>query len=233
MVTDRQLERLLRFDGLDTAERVTGKDYKSDEQTSFLGMALSMSNGEAKRTTLAELGDTTGFDTMERYVSVIEGAGYQRVLDEPFVDAYGVAQTYFIYAHPDGLLLAFDSYGESLNGGKVYYNWIPADRTIGRLTSSGAYQSTNPDKTVMEAAADELVWAGDHDCREALLFNMRRLRENGALLTRWVHRPFLWLKHHGEGRDYKEANAACIAALPEWVRDMVGADAAISKLGEA
>ena len=73
----------------------------------------------------------------------------------------------------------------------------------------------------------ENVWIGDHDGREALLFNLDRLRKHGDFLAPWIEQPFLWLLHYTDsktdGYDYKAIARERIAMLPPWVQEMIGA----------
>lgn len=69
------------------------------------------------------------------------------------------------------------------------------------------------------------IWSGDHDCREALKFNINRLAENGTFLKKWKEQPFLWLLHYGDTNnkdyDYKAINDSRIKMLPEDVQQMI------------
>ena len=59
----------------------------------------------------------------------------------------------------------------------------------GEFTSSGSFK--HPDGFVTSDVRDaaynnnELIWVGYHDCREALRFHIRRLREDGTFLNPW------------------------------------------------
>jgi hypothetical protein len=224
-VPDEQLDKLLAFDPLAAAEKVTGVDhYSESDETMGLGVLLAQGHNRAKDRALLERGDTTFSSSLARYVAVIEGAGFERVLELPFAgQSLGETrdETLNIFAHRDGLLLKFDTYGgTSVNGGKVWYNWRPSDPENPRrfdVTSSGHMRRDG-------------VWVGDHDCREALLYNLGRMRSLGDFVNPWAERPFLWLLHYmdtkGEdGYDYGAINAERIAMLPEWVRLMLGEEA--------
>lgn len=49
---------ILRYDALDTAERLTGKSYKEDEDTMGLGFLMHISHGERKAAALKATDDT-------------------------------------------------------------------------------------------------------------------------------------------------------------------------------
>jgi hypothetical protein len=208
------LGSMLSFDALNAVEVITGKDYKADDDTTWLGIALMHEDSRNKEAALLARGDTTFMNDTSRYLTVIEGAGFERCLEQTFVGGEG-EERFFIYARRDGLLLSFDTFGaKHINGAKVYYNWRPSDGVERhRLTSSGGF------------AADRKTWIGDHDAREALLYKMDRLAAFGELVCPWIERPFLWLLHYMDtkspGYNHRAINEARIALLPQWVRDMI------------
>ncbi len=217
------LGKLLRFDPLAEAERLTGTsihDPAPDGQmnaATALGFVVMQSHAAAKEAALRARGDTLFSNELGRYLGIIEAAGFEQVLSVPFQHYPDHGDRYFIYARRDGLLLAFDTFGgeKTVNGGKVYYSWRPSEAARENpwaYTSSGGYRGD--------------VWQGDHDCREALIYNLDRLAANGEFVCPWVERPFLWLLNYAEpkveGYDYHAINRERIAALPPWVREFIG-----------
>jgi hypothetical protein len=69
------------------------------------------------------------------------------------------------------------------------------------------------------------IWAGDHDCREALRFKIEGMKNNGTFLKTWKEQPFLWLLHHQDTEDknydYKKINQERIALLPVEVQECI------------
>ncbi len=171
------LDKILEFDAIDAAEKMG--------LSAGACLLLSMSHNLQKGQVLEGLGDTHFAMSLDKYIEVIESAGF--VLAKRFEFE---RDDYYIY-WKDGLLLAFDSYGrKSVNGGNIYYNWrrnddVSLTETF-RLMSSGCWSE------------DRKVWVGDHDCREALLFNMNRLVLRGKFLPKWQYKPSLWLIHYEE-----------------------------------
>jgi len=219
-----ELDRLLKFDPLDTAERMLGRD---NPDSLNLGMAMHINHVQRKREALEALGDTTFSNKVDRYQEILALMGFELALELPFVaKGYGNGdpdreERYFIYAHRDGLLLCFDTYcGNMVNGATVYYNWIPHSTTDRwGYTSSGRF----------EGYVDHLnpgVWCGDHDAREALRHKIQGLRSAGSLLPKWQYRPRLWLLHHQDtkepGYDHKSITESRILLCPQWVQDMIG-----------
>lgn len=214
MSDDEKLASLLKRDPFDIAEKVTGKFYKNDEATQGLGLLMTQSLAKEKHDTLKARGDTVFRNTIKEYVQIIEAYGFEQVLVVPFTSNYAENEALFVYAHKSkGLLLVFDTYhGETVNGGRVYYNWVPneGEKMYNLVSSGGSYND---------------VWAGNHDCREALIFNLTNLDKHGKLLSRWTHRPFLWLLHYMDTRNkdynYEKINAERIGMLPDWVQTMI------------
>lgn len=228
---DFMLRNLLDFDPLGQAEEITGSSYKDDEETTALGFALLQSRRKMVDAALLERGDTLFHNDLERYQFIIEDAGFEQVYSESFqARRGGHEEQYFIYWHPDGLLLAFDTYGGNrVNGANVHYNWRPQPNN-----DYWPRASSSPHCEDWDDPESPRTYAQSLDAREALLFNLTQLRENGEFLNPWLYEPMLWfLHHHGDpetigrygdpgysqARDDAQANR--IARLPEHVRTAI------------
>lgn len=225
------LREMLTFDPLAEAERITGQSYKDNEgmnAATGLGMALMWEHAAQKNAVLTARGDTTFSNKLERYQAIIEANGFEHVLRVPF-QHYDTPDALMVYARRDGLLLAFDTFSDesTVNGGHLYYNWRPspqcaADHEYWGITSPGGWKRADGrDGPITE----DDVWRGNHDCREALIYNIDRLTANGEFVSPWIERPFIWLLHYGDTKqdyDYDAINAERIAMLPSWVREMIG-----------
>jgi len=75
--------------------------------------------------------------------------------------------------------------------------------------------------TYIEANQLISIWSGDHDCREAIKFNISQLKENGTFVKNWIKPPFLWLLHYMdtkvEGYDHEAITMERLKKLPEHV----------------
>jgi len=205
-----ELNELLNFDSIAEAERLAGTSYKESDAVTWLGLGLMQEKNKRLNAILSERKDSLFSNTLTYYEMVIAEEGFVKVLELPIV---GTEDTFFIYWHPDGILLKFDSYnGRSVNGGNFYYNWKPNENADWSVLSSHS------------GRVDGII-AGDHDCREAIRYHIQRLREEGTFLNPWVKRPFLWLLHYmdtkTEGYDYKSITAERIAMLPEYVQSAI------------
>jgi hypothetical protein len=226
-MNDETLKEILDFDPLAAAEKLTGKSYKTSEPTMALGFLAHLSHGERKKAALAEQDDTQFSNTVENYTRIIREEGFEKVLDIPFAGRFvewrdPPQESYQIWFHPDGLLLAFDTYRtDHINGAKFYFNVRFDDPNLRwslRCSSSCA-------------KSDISVLVGDFDAREAVRFHIRQLRTAGQLLNPWAEQPFLWLLHHmdteDKNYDYKTINAERIAMLPEHVRTAIGVEVTV------
>lgn len=211
------LDTLLRADPLAEAEEITGISYKEDDATIALGLVLNMDISERKKKALEARGDTLFSNDLERYISIIENYGFERVLEIPFEGksyCTGPApkEQFFVYWHPEGLLLAFDTHQTTkVNGATVRYNWKPDGELDWKLISSGSFHGD--------------YWVGDHDAREALIHHMDALKAEGKFLNPWRKAPFMWLLHYMdskvEGYDYESINKERIAMLPKKIQEAI------------
>ncbi len=221
MSDEYDIDSLLRFDPLDTAEKLVGTD--DQDTVSMVGLALAIRHNATKEKVLTARGDTSFSCSVDRYLSVVNGLGFERVLldhfNRPSHDDAGREVTEFlaIYARPDGLLLRIDTYGDLINSANIYFNvsYIPEDRSKLPLCSGHT-------KIVSSSSH---VWVGHQDVREALRHKIESFEKVGSFTNPWVERPFLWLLNYQDTKvlncDYEEINADRISRMPEWVRNMI------------
>jgi hypothetical protein len=198
---------LLRFDPLAQAERITGNEYKTDDETAHLGMGIALLHNQRKNAALAASDDSHYGITFDGMVALMGRLGFDVVLTRTFAGR-DAAETSLVLWHPDGILGTLESYhGDHLNTAKVYYNVRPHDEFLPwSVTSSGQHRLG--------------VWAGDHDAREGIRYNLDALREHGDFLSPWVARPWLWFLNYTDtdgDYDHKAINESVIAQLPEHV----------------
>jgi hypothetical protein len=223
---DQILKDELRRDPIADAEKEMGLSYKDPnggDAVAWEGMSKMWASSARKTEILKGRRDTLFSSPLDYYQEVIEENGFEKVLEIPF-HSWDKDESFFVYWHPDGLLLCFDTFGsDKVNGGKVYYNWETTNRERDwRITSS-----YSPVECSDEGEDYYFCLAGDHDCREALIHNINQLRENGNFLKIWRKKPFLWFLHHGDKDEngkvdhYEDVNAERIAMLPQHVQDAI------------
>lgn len=206
---------LLQKDPVAMAEELLGRDNVAVPGMSLL---LVQQLSRQKEDVLSVLGDTHFKMAYAECVRLLERAEFEKVYTETHGD---LADVFEIWWHSDGLLLTSESYNQQwLNSCQVYYNWRTADRCRGyEFTTSGGWYPVT-------ASSDELIWSGYYDGREGLLTHLKRLRENGQLLSTWVRQPFTWLLNYTENRtkgdQYKAVNRLKYEAFPEHMKQAIG-----------
>lgn len=227
---DGRIGELLAYDAIAVGEDMAESMGLGADAGTALGFALFQDANARKEQALREVDDTVFSNDLERYRRIIEAEGFTEALRVPFTvqrdysDGVETRQeTLFIFFHDrDGILLVFDTYnGVGVNGGHFYYNWVPnrvwqEELLWTHVVSSGGWH-------------DERLWGGYHDCREALRFNLRRLRQHGSFLPSWQVQPFLWLLHygdhpHGKEYDYDTIMQERLFLLPEYVQQRIAGE---------
>ena len=230
------LQKSLKYDPLAEAERTTGCSYKEDgvigNMVTGIGMELMWKNGAVKNKLLKERKDTLFSNTLEYYLEVIESNGFEWCLEIPFESCWGGEDRFYIFWHPDGILLSFDTFNRntSINGGKIYYNWTSNSK---KAWSSGCLSSHSGSFKCKLDGKEVSAVSGSHDAREALIYNIDRLREEGTLLNPWKQQGFLWLLHYMDHKDingnskdydYKAITKERISLLPKHVQEAIKGD---------
>lgn len=213
-MTDENLDAILSFDAINTAEKLLGKDAPYNDVTA-LGMVFMLGASRRKDAILKERKDSYYGMTVDDYIDLLISMGLEKVFELSFYgDGQGTEEKFYVFASKrEGLICKFDTYQTlHVNSSSIYYNWVPNGDDCWGVTSSGSMRDG--------------VWSGDHDGREAIAYKMQRLREHGIFQPRWSRAPFLWFLHYGdtkvENYDYKSINAERMAAMPGWVQEIIG-----------
>ena len=232
--TDRDgalLSRLNR-DPLAEAEEIFGVDHysKFDKGQQAASLFMAMNLNEKKAIALKAADDTGLSNDLDRYLRIVGEEGFSLAYKEPFT-CDGKDEFLYVFWHPEGILLRFDTYGgDRVNSGNFYYNWKPKNpekwRPCHSVLSSGGWRSKDKDLPLAD-----WVWAGFHDCREALRLHLRELRRCGTFVCPWQYDPMLNIWHYGDTHGQRcdreqfdrlmDSTARRIAALPQHVRDAI------------
>jgi len=123
---------LLDFDPLNRAEEITAKSYKDDETTSSLGFLFHVKHNQIKRQKLREANDSYFGQEAKFFIDLLVDLGFTQLLNERFKDNDSDhSDTFYIFYHPDNLLIKFDTYYDNtVNGGTCYLNWTPNDYDV-------------------------------------------------------------------------------------------------------
>jgi len=225
MSADDNLAEMLAFDPLAVAERVMGTSSKEDDSVAFFGLALSGMNSDRKEAALRARDDTLFVDDVDRYLRIVGEEGFEPLLADPFTGRYG-PETFHVLWHPDGMLLKFDTFQTArVNSATVHYNVRPknVDDVHWNLLSSSF-----PIDYRHDVPGSGLTRAGYHDAREALRFNLCRLREHWTLLNPWVEAPWgatrllSYADRGGSEGECEATSAERLSRLPEAVRVAMG-----------
>jgi hypothetical protein len=66
------------------------------------------------------------------------------------------------------------------------------------------------------------IWSGDHDCREAIKFNINQLNENGEFPKKWQKAPYIYLHHYGDDGYDESITQERLAKLPKHIVERMG-----------
>ena len=230
-----QILKVLSYDSLHEAERLTGKSYKEDAATVGLGMALAVSGNRRKKELLEFARDT--------YWGITPGAALKRLVEEGFVihasdefsgtadhHAGQIDRWYILYDKRRGLLVWMETYGSkvepqsAINSIALYFNWKRANKEIDfpPHCSWAYYGPQGEDAMDPNIPSDQLVLVGSYDGREGLFNLIDWLEANGTFVTPWAKSPFLWFLTYADpevkGYDHEAITAARLALLPAGIR---------------
>ena len=88
---DQDISKALKYDPLSEAERVTGADYKTSEDTMKMGMALNFIHGRHKNALLENSDDTTLSTETGRYIRIAQEIGFKEISCEDFKERHNLA----------------------------------------------------------------------------------------------------------------------------------------------
>lgn len=161
--------------------------------------------------------DTTQGMSVSDYIEIIEDAGFEKVYETTFRSTnFSHEDKFFVYARQDGLLLAFDTFRDQMNGrAALFYQLRLSDPETNLPHSAGSL-------------VDDDTWCGSIQARDELLASIDMLKQEGELLCEWEHAMYLSLMHSEDlrsNRSLTEINSLRIAAMPDWVQSMLGPNA--------
>jgi len=155
------------------------------------------------------------------FIETVKRIGFEQALKVDFKGEENRDEALYVFWNAkQGILLCFDTWGDHVNGGSFYYNWIPKDRQVAyKYTHSGGFEKHN----------DGMVWIGRHDCRENLEENIKNLDRNGKFVVPWIKQPFLWLLHYKDeernsnihDHEYESVNKRRIAMFSKEIQDAI------------
>lgn len=187
-------EKILKFDGLYEAEKLTGKSYKKDDDTMMTGFAMTHINNQIKMEMLKNENDSyRGIET-ESYVGIIENYGFELMLKDRKTNREDYQYVYYHKEH--GFLLVFDSFGGELNGGKCFYQYLYKHGDNLHVSSGGPENDkkgllifNKNMKVVKDPDFPKNIkynlYIGDHYCIEALIHNLNKVKNGKIMCKHW------------------------------------------------
>lgn len=149
----KDILELQKLDTLSLAEKITGNDYKKDEETTLLGLLLHIQKGDKMREMLSKAEDTQFSNRVSDYLRIVCNYGFEIILKEPFMNGKTEEHLYALFHKELGILICFDSHTweegavPNVNGGNMYYNWSPNSLNVrSDLRSSGHYHFATKDE---------------------------------------------------------------------------------------
>ena len=196
---DNELRTLIRKDPLHEAEQITGKSYKDDDDTSKLGLALHMMNGETKRKAMQDTRDVYYGMPMDEFDSVVTSLGFERVYSEIFVGERDPRQqVMLVWFHPEGGLIQSDTYGhydgkDTINGWSFNYVFQADTEHMPDVQHSRA---------ALDYTEGEInTFAGSTGNGDGLRLDWKALHADGVkLVNPWPEKAFGYfgMTHHGD-----------------------------------
>ena len=223
---DARVRDTLRFDPLQEAEDLTGKSYKESKETESLGFALNLFANAEKKLMLKSRKDSYFGIPLNEYEAIVREIGFELVYEEMFPnDSSWGFDKFKIWFHPVGILLKYDTYGPNdLNGGQFYYN-VEIKKSQRKTFFNARVTSSGGMSKIRTHHITRYMWSGNHDCREAIRFNIEQLMKHAKFMNPWREVPFLWLLNYRdtkeEGYDYRTLSNDRWKKLPDNVRQCV------------
>jgi hypothetical protein len=242
MSNDKFVDKMIHFDPLYQAEKLTGESYKESEGTQALGFAIMRQTSQFKKNMLAGMGDSYYSMPYKDYIRILKRLGFKVVLKYKFTRDKGEESEHqdveTILFHPEGVLVSVDSYTglseKTVNGADMYFNWQPNTDDVGILAmcrSSGHWKFPKEHEDDWDWFDPlQCVWIGHTDIREAVVHKFNLLKKHGTLIRPWVAKQHLWLVdgeqtkmvQEGDGKySYDQFTEETKAKLPKKVRDVI------------
>lgn len=215
----KNIDDVLNFDALDTADKMTGESYKDNKDTARLGFAMFMENNKRKENMLQEMNDTYFNMSYAELLDMLESRGFERIFEEEFEGG----NIHCIHWR-DGILLNSTSYRwsdekVSVNDIKAYFNYEVEDTSVPfSMPLSGCFDRDQYDR-------GNYVFVGNMDAREGFFYRLEEMEKKGTFRKIWTSRPVVMdLMNFAEAKGGNNEWDYRVADLPESVRDAIGTD---------
>lgn len=128
--SDHDIQNALKFDGIDEAEKTTGKSYKDDKQTEELALLFHVAGNKWKNDLLANCDDTNYTTSTTDFLRIAKGEGFEIIFEDtiPRFDRSGQKdfENHFYVLWSRGMILTMETYwpdNRAVNSAKLYADW--------------------------------------------------------------------------------------------------------------
>lgn len=227
------VDRLLKYDPIAEAEKISGKGHWSNfsEQDNMFALLLNMQHAENKEKVLKGNKDTYFSMSWYYLMEVLSENGFKVGTEWEFIDDQ-YNQTHKekagIYYREDGVVVFAESHNDckSVNGGKCFYELEMkegvSDREFFHLLHTGCCYGENKLENQL-------------DIREGLIHELNKAAMYGNFIKIWKNRRSLWILDYMEShkkidhdakyevwnKQYKEVTMEHISKCPKELKVMV------------
>ena len=184
-------DKLLHFDSLSEAEKITGKSYKEDSDTTWMGMALLQQNNKIKHEILESQDDVCWGCKIDNYIRILTDLGFVKISEESFNgtgwdDKDIVEEKCYVYWQPSKSILSwFESFNKTdLNTSHWYFAYKPNSvqlfYDVGIHCSGGWYTGLENPTEKPSLPESEWIYMGNWDALLGhLLWKCARKQKKG------------------------------------------------------
>ena len=199
-MTDDKLTKLLNYDSLSEAEKLTGEDYHDSKLTTGLGFLLLQENERVKREALTANNDLHRRIGFLEAVDVVLDLGFELVYAQILPDPRRDNPVHFQVYWRKGILLTLESYGKDgpgeyerfgINQAHIWYNYRNADGGTNFRPEISGSSSWTRETAGWDGEYPEDPWTmlGDKQVTEGLRHYLDILDATGGVLEEWAYTP--------------------------------------------
>lgn len=228
-----KIDKILRYDPIAEAEKITGKGHWSNfsEDDNMLALLMNIQHANRKEDILKSSKDTYFSMSWDYLIDILQKNEFELGTEWSFVDdQWGKInnEKAAIYYREDGVVVYAESYnnGTSVNSGKCYYE-LELKEDVNKnevfcLIHTGCWY-------------DENKIENELDIREGLIHELNKAARYGNFIRKWENRNHLWILDYMESKNkishndkyevwnkqYQEITKEHISNCPKELQDIV------------
>lgn len=198
------ITQVMNIDGMDEAERITGKHVDLDKATENLGIGLQLNKAQLQRKLMVEAGDFLFSDMWSRRVVILARNQFRKMFAEEYMHEGTEARLEVWLEQPHGLVFVQNVYRmengteRNLDHGRVNFAYLPHggkdkyDALVG-LHASGGWESVkhpnwrtmpSPDPKQLFFRPDDLYFRGYFE-GDGMIHKLQNLLIHGEYANPW------------------------------------------------